>query len=59
MRKSLSQLTTMRVGGDASDYVIADTADEVVAAVREADVAQTPVLVVAGGSNLIVGDGGF
>ncbi len=59
MRKSLSQLTTMRVGGDASDYVIADTADEVVAAVREADVAQTPVLIVAGGSNLIVGDGGF
>lgn len=59
MRKSLAQLTTMRVGGDASDYVIADTADQVVAAVREADLARTPVLIVAGGSNMIAGDGGF
>ena len=59
MRKSLSHLTTMRVGGDAADYVAARTADEVVAAVREADASTTPVLIVGGGSNLVVGDQGF
>ncbi len=59
MPKSLSQLTTMRVGGDASDYVITETADEVVAAVRQADAIGRPVLILGGGSNLVVGDDGF
>lgn len=49
----------MRVGGAAADYVVADTAADVVAAVRQADTCRTPVLIVGGGSNLVVGDGGF
>lgn len=59
MRRSLSELTTMRVGGEATEYVAAETADKVVAAVREADAAATPVLIIGGGSNLVVGDHGF
>ncbi|WP_083420539.1 UDP-N-acetylmuramate dehydrogenase [Mycolicibacterium llatzerense] len=59
MRKSLAELTTMRVGGDAADYVMADTTDELVGAVRTADASDVPVLIVGGGSNLVIGDGGF
>ena len=55
----LSEVTTLRLGGPASEVVEATTADELVDAVREADAAGTPVLLVAGGSNLVVADGGF
>lgn len=49
----------MRVGGPVADYVVADTADAVVEAVRGADSNSTPVLVLGEGSNLVVGDSGF
>lgn len=49
----------MRVGGDASNYVVADTTDHIVAAVRDADAAGLPVLVIGAGSNLVIGDQGF
>jgi UDP-N-acetylmuramate dehydrogenase len=39
--------------------VRAGSADEIVAAVRDADAAGEPLLVVGGGSNLVVGDAGF
>ncbi len=55
----LSALTTFRVGGPASDFVVAGTADELVNAVARADSDGVPVLLVGGGSNLLVGDGGF
>ncbi|MFP5336422.1 MAG: UDP-N-acetylmuramate dehydrogenase [Actinomycetes bacterium] len=55
----LSALTTLRVGGPARACVEATTADEVVEAVRSADAAAEPVLLVAGGSNLLVADEGF
>ena len=55
----LSSMTTMRVGGPARTVVTAETADEVVAAVREADADGGPLLVVSGGSNLVVSDDGF
>ncbi|WP_068260612.1 UDP-N-acetylmuramate dehydrogenase [Janibacter limosus] len=55
----LAPLTTMRVGGPADTLVTAVTTDEVVAAVRAADEAGTPLLLVSGGSNLVIADDGF
>jgi UDP-N-acetylmuramate dehydrogenase len=56
---TLADLTTLRVGGPARRLVHADTESALVAAVREADSTGTPLLLVAGGSNLVVADGGF
>ncbi|MBM6545537.1 UDP-N-acetylmuramate dehydrogenase [Janibacter sp. YIM B02568] len=55
----IAPLTTMRVGGPAATLVTAETTDEVVAAVREADAEGRDLLVVSGGSNLVVSDDGF
>ncbi|WP_435859342.1 UDP-N-acetylmuramate dehydrogenase [Streptomyces tanashiensis] len=55
----LAPLTTFRLGGPATRLVTATTDDEVVAAVREADAAGTPLLIIGGGSNLVIGDKGF
>jgi UDP-N-acetylmuramate dehydrogenase len=51
--------TTMRVGGPAARMVVVETADELVDAVREVDDADEPLLVMGGGSNLVVSDAGF
>ena len=55
----LADLTTMRVGGPAARLVTVTTTDELVDAVREVDDADEPLLVVSGGSNLVVADDGF
>jgi UDP-N-acetylmuramate dehydrogenase len=55
----LATLTTFRVGGPAAELVEASTEAELVEAVRAADAAGTPVLVLGGGSNLLVADAGF
>jgi len=55
----LAPLTTMRVGGPAARLVTAETTDEVVDAVREVDDADEPLLVVTGGSNVVIADEGF
>jgi UDP-N-acetylmuramate dehydrogenase len=55
----LSSLTTMRVGGPAARLVTVESPDELVDAVREVDDAGEPLLVVTGGSNLVVADEGF
>ena len=55
----LSGLTTMRVGGPAARLVTVETTDELVDAIREVDDADEPLLVVAGGSNLVISDEGF
>jgi UDP-N-acetylmuramate dehydrogenase len=51
--------TTLRLGGPAAHYVEARTEDELVSTVRAADAASEPLLLLAGGSNLVVADGGF
>jgi UDP-N-acetylmuramate dehydrogenase len=51
----LAELTTLRLGGPAGRLVEARTDDEVIAAVRDAE---PPVLVLAGGSNVVVADEG-
>jgi UDP-N-acetylmuramate dehydrogenase len=58
-RDRLADLTTLRVGGPARTLVRARTEDDLVAAVRDADVAGRPVLVLGGGSNVVVSDAGF
>ena len=55
----LRDLTTMRVGGPAAEFVRADRTEDVLAAVRDADARGRPLLVMGGGSNLVVGDEGF
>jgi UDP-N-acetylmuramate dehydrogenase len=55
----LANHTTLRVGGPAADFVVATTEEELIAAVREADTVGKPVLVLGGGSNVLVSDSGF
>jgi len=56
---TLSELTTLRVGGPADAYVEATTEAELIDAVRAVDDAGEPLLVIGGGSNLLVSDEGF
>ena len=59
MAERLADHTTLRLGGPARTWVRATTEEELVAAVTEADAAGEPVLVLGGGSNLVVADEGF
>jgi UDP-N-acetylmuramate dehydrogenase len=56
---SFADLTTLRVGGPIGRLVTAESASAVLEAVSAADAAGEPVLVLGGGSNLLVGDAGF
>ena len=56
---TLAGYTTLRLGGPARRLVEAVTDEQVVAAVRAADDSGEPLLVLGGGSNLVVADGGF
>jgi len=55
----LADHTTLRLGGPARAWDVATTEEELVAAVSAADAAGEPVLVLGGGSNLVVADEGF
>jgi UDP-N-acetylmuramate dehydrogenase len=55
----LADYTTIGLGGPARDFVRAGTTAELVDAVRAADASGEPVLVLGGGSNLVVADEGF
>ena len=54
----LRDLTTMHVGGPAGRVVTATDAEAIVTAVRDADEAGEPLLVLSGGSNLVISDDG-
>ncbi|XRQ06232.1 UDP-N-acetylmuramate dehydrogenase [Actinomadura welshii] len=56
---NLAGYTTLRLGGPARRFVEATTEAELVAAIRRADDEGEPVLVLGGGSNLVVSDDGF
>ena len=56
MIPALADLTTLRLGGPPARYVQAADEAAIIAAVRAAD---EPLLVLAGGSNLVVADEGF
>jgi len=51
--------TTLRLGGPAGRFVVARSEEELIAAVRAADEAGEPLLVLSGGSNVVVADAGF
>lgn len=55
----LREHTTLRLGGPATRFVEAQTEAELLDAVTEADVAGDRMLLVSGGSNLVVADAGF
>ncbi len=59
MHVRLAEVTTLRLGGPARRVVTATTTDELVGAVCAADAADEPVLLVGGGSNLVVADEGW
>jgi UDP-N-acetylmuramate dehydrogenase len=55
----LAAFTTLGLGGPAGRLVTAATEAELVAAVRSADEQGEPLLVLGGGSNLVIADEGF
>ncbi|PFG99785.1 UDP-N-acetylmuramate dehydrogenase [Saccharopolyspora erythraea NRRL 2338] len=56
---ALAAYTTLRLGGPAAGFVVAEDAETLADAVREADAAGSRLLVLGGGSNLVVADEGF
>ena len=56
---ALSAYTTLGLGGPAGQLIEAGSDEQIVSVVREADQAGEPVLVLGGGSNLVVADEGF
>jgi len=57
--RPLAPLTTLRLGGPARDLIEVRREDELVATVRELDAAGEPLLVLGGGSNVVIADAGF
>jgi UDP-N-acetylmuramate dehydrogenase len=56
---TLAAYTTLRLGGPARRFVEAVTTEELVGEIRMADRRGEPVLVLGGGSNLVISDDGF
>ena len=59
LASALAPLTTLRLGGPARRIVEAESAQAVVDALRAADADGEPVLLLGGGSNLVVADEGW
>ncbi|MEU7575830.1 UDP-N-acetylmuramate dehydrogenase [Micromonospora sp. NPDC049240] len=59
MTTTFADLTTMRVGGPIGHLHVAETGAEAIDVLRAATAAGDPLLVMGGGSNLIVGDVGW
>jgi UDP-N-acetylmuramate dehydrogenase len=55
----LADFTTLRIGGLADKLVEVTTEDDLITAVRDADAAGEPVLLLSGGSNVLISDDGF
>ena len=56
---NFSELTTLHVGGPAQKVLRVQTEKELISSVQEADESETPLLIIGGGSNLLVADTGF
>ena len=55
----IAPFTTLRVGGPAKVLVEVSTDEQLIEVVAECDAASEPVLLLGGGSNVVVGDSGF
>ena len=55
----LAGRTTLRIGGAARTLVTVETEADLIEAVRSADAAGEPVLLLSGGSNVVISDDGF
>jgi UDP-N-acetylmuramate dehydrogenase len=55
----LADYTTLGLGGPARSFVAGSTESELITAVAAADAAAEPVLLIGGGSNLVIADDGF
>lgn len=55
----MSAHTYLKIGGPARLYLVANTADECVAAIQAAKRLEIPWAIIGGGSNLLVSDEGF
>lgn len=55
----LSELTTLRIGGEVKKYVEVSTESDLIAEVQHADERAEPLLVLGGGSNLVASDAPF
>ena len=53
----LNQYTSLRVGGPAKNFISVATEDEIIAAIEAAG--DAPILILGGGSNVLVSDQGF
>lgn len=55
----LAELTTLRLGGPAREIIRCADTRTIVETILDLDERSEPVLVVGGGSNLVIGDAGF
>jgi len=55
----LSNFTTLGVGGPAAKIIHAKTEAELISAVKAVDDSKTPLLILGGGSNVLISDSGF
>jgi UDP-N-acetylmuramate dehydrogenase len=58
-REVLADHTTLRVGGPAHRMLTVETEPELIEVVRDLDAAGEQVLILGGGSNVLIGDAGF
>jgi UDP-N-acetylmuramate dehydrogenase len=56
---TFAELTTMRIGGPMDQLIVATSTEHAVDLLRSIDAVGTPLLVMGGGSNLVVGDVGW
>ena len=59
MVESLKDYTSLHLGGPAKRLIHAKSESELVEAVKSADASGEPVLIIGGGSNVLIGDQGF
>ena len=56
---SLADYTSFGVGGPARTFIHAKSEEELISAIESADASGEPLLIIGGGSNILIGDNGF
>ncbi|CAN2231433.1 MurB UDP-N-acetylmuramate dehydrogenase [actinobacterium SCGC AAA044-D11] len=55
----LANFTTLGVGGPAAEIIKVKTEEELIEAIKAGDASKTPLLILGGGSNVLISDSGF